>query len=382
VIPGIGPAVTLPAAVLMPENPSWDFVRNQVMPFGEADTGSGILETFLPSYLRKMQTAFNMHPSGKQQRQLISTSRDVMAYLYSTGDYDISTAAGQQKLLDDAKGKARLVFVVRALAQSSAPSSPAPVFAAKDRDGRLHALYAMQADYRRMQNDPRIGYQKATEAFLAKYGDFAFLVTIPKTAGDVAPTETVNRFARAHPDQAKRYPSTFGLFTPGGEIDPAEIDRQIVTGTRQATTPEQAVELANIRMANAIYQQAKAGNADPVYLRAVKAKLSDKYPGYTGMPNNLAKGAGTIAELQRASQDPTLARTDAGQGLSMYLAARDQATAVAQAGGLGGFQSAKRAQPLRDWLTSVAAKITEAHPDFGVAGGMWDRVLSRETETP
>lgn len=37
---------------------------------------------------------------------MTSTTRDVAAYLYSTGDYDISNEAGQKVLLDDAKASA------------------------------------------------------------------------------------------------------------------------------------------------------------------------------------------------------------------------------------------------------------------------------------
>jgi hypothetical protein len=377
VTPGVGPFVAMTASALLPDNPNLDFIRHQLLPFGETDVQGGFLESMLPSYIRRLlAVAGKQTPS--QRRQMISTTRDVMAYLYSTGEYDISNQAGQKVLLDDAKRKAKQLWIIRALAQSSAPSSPTGVMSVKDKDGRLHALFAMAADFQKMRTQ---NFDTATERFLKKYGEYAFLVTIPKTHGDTAPTDVANMFARTHPDVAEAYPNTFGLFVPGGKVDPGEIQRQIDAGNRDVIDPKAAMRLANIAMAQAIYYNAKDQIGDSpapnqtAYMRALKAKLVEKYPGY----DEGDTGASPMHELERAAKDPVLSKTDAGQGLTSYLEFRKQAQASAVASGrLAGFTTAAAAQPIRDWLAQQAQQIIAEHPDFA---GMWERVFAREVES-
>jgi hypothetical protein len=380
VLPGVGPAVTYPVSKMLPDNPTTDFVRSQVLPFGDPDTGGGMIESLFPSYWRKLQAGLGAHPSDRSKRQLMATTRDVAAYLASTGDYDLSTPEGQQRLQDDAKAKGRALFIIRSIAQGVAPSPPSPHFFAKDKTGALHTLYTLQADYRKMQDQ---NYQTATQRFIDKWGDLAFLSTISRTTGTNATTDKVNNLVRSHPDQAKRFPDVIGLFAPGGTIDPGEIERQIQAGTRDVVGVEDAITTSNIRLANAQYDQAKAQVGDKPtaqqrqWLWTVQELLVKKYPGYTGTAGDLSKGPGSVAQLIRASEDPVLAKTDAGQGLTIYLQARSQAEAAARAAGLKSFTSAKQMAPWRKWLSDSADAILAEHPDFV---DMWDRVLSREVE--
>ena len=376
VLPGVGPVVSVPAGLLIPEDPGADWLRDMVLPYGETDVSSGALESFFPAYLKKLAASVGWE-SPAQQRQIASTTRDVMAYLYSTGEYDLSSPEGQDRLIEDAKGKAVWLYRIRALAQSSAPSAPTSKFAALDKDGRLHAMFKLAADYRRMQTRD---YRTATERFLNKYGEGAFLAVIPKTTGGGAPTDAVNRLARSHPDVARKFPAVFSYFAPGGEIDPAEIERQIQAGTRELVGPEKAAATANIRLANAVYAEAvkRAGESvdedERAWLREVKDRLKADFPGYTGGFDS-TKGEGTVQELIRAASDPVLKETRAGEALNIYLQARERAIQGARRQGFAGPWDAKDARPWRDWLRGVAAKLVADYPEFG---DMYEYVLERE----
>lgn len=378
VLPGVGPAVTIPLSKVMPDHPTFDLVRALVLPFGDPDTSGGLFESLFPAYSKRLLAAAGQG-SPRSQRQMASTVRDVMAYLHSTGDYDLSTPEGQQELLDDSKEKARALYIIRGIAQSTAPSAPVTKFYAKDKSGNLALLYELQADYRKMMAQ---NFDTATERFIDKWGENAFLATIPKTTGSLySITDRVSQFSRAHPDQAKRFPATIGLFAPSGvdaPIGDGETERQIQKGVRDIVTPEDAIKTHNIRMASLLYDRAKEKiGDDPLALWAVQDKLVKKYPGFTGTAGDLSKGPGSVQELIRASQDPTLAATDAGKGLTLYLEARAEAQADARALGVKDFTTAARAEPLREWLDEVATWVLDQHPEFV---DMWDRVLSREIE--
>lgn len=376
VLPGVGPVVSIPAGKLIPDDPGADWLRNMVMPYGEQDISSGAFESFLPPYLKKLAASVGWK-SPAQQRQIASTTRDVMAYLYSTGDYNLSTPEGQDKLISDAKDKAIWVYRIRAVAQSTLPSAPTTKFAALDKDGRLTALVKLAEDYRRLQKQD---YRTATERFLTKYGQGAFLAVIPKTTGTVAPTDTVNKLARQHPDVARRYPNVFGLFAPQGEVDPAEIERQVQAGTRELVGPEKAVTTANIRLAGSIYAEAvkRAGDSpdaeELAWLRDVRDRLKKDFPGYTGGFDS-SKAEGSIQELIRASEDPVLSVTRAGRALTIYLQARKRAIEATRSQGLAGPFQAQAARPWRDWLRQVAVRLRADYPEFGQ---MYDYVLGRE----
>jgi hypothetical protein len=377
ILPGVGPVVSMPASALLPDSPDFDFVRQAILPYGETDTSGGLLESQLPSYAKKILAAYG-HGFDSNSRQLASTTRDVMAYLNSTGDYDLSTPEGQDQLIEDSKEKAKKVYLLRAIVQSGAPASPATRFAAQDEDGHLHTIFKLADDYRRMQEKD---YKTATERFLNKYGEAAFLSTVGKTEGTVQPTESVNTLARSHPEVARKHPNVFGYFAaPNSEVDPGEIERQVQQGTRSLVGPEKAAKTANIRIAASIYSRAQeqvGANPDSdqrAWLREVRDKLKNDYPGYTGGFDS-TKSEGSVQELIRASTDPVLKQTPVGEALGIYLQARTQATEAARAQGLAGFGDAKQAAPLRAWLRTVADRLGADFPGFS---DVFDRVLERE----
>jgi hypothetical protein len=223
---------------------------------------------------------------------------DVARYLASTGKYDTSTADGMTHLIDVAKSKARYVYALRGAAQFFAPTAPTPEWLARDKNG--HALVAQKLveEYQKyLDDDP----QHATDKMLERYGDGIFLLLQGKTA-EVTPAAPVTKagadWERNHGDVAKRYPNVYGFFAPqGGDLDITAYGRQLSSGKRQRLTPEQAVRLANDRVGNAIYQNAKQqvgtspSKPQRDWLRQLRDALTTQYPGFgdhSGIPEKVS----------------------------------------------------------------------------------------------
>lgn len=389
-LPGFGPVAQLAVGELSPNLPGVDELRHVVLPYGEGDTSGGgiahIGETFLPAWLKKLQASgylktVGLGPTPEQQRQLISTTNQVAGYLYSTGDYDISTPDGQQKLLSDARSKAKAIWVLRGMAQFGAPAAPEPQISAKDKNGHLHTIYALQSAYRDMlTKDPT----NATADFMATYGPLALMATNPTTSGNFAPTASLYDFVQAHPDLVKKYPTLYGYLAPaGGQFSTPEYQRELASGERVGVTPQENIDITNQRMATAIYNHLKAevaGRTDQAateWLSAARDKLAAMYPQF-GLKSN-PPDQGTVAQqmqrLQAAVQDPEVTATPAGQGLVLYMQAREKALEAAKAQGFATFASAKSAANIRTWLQNVAAQIIAVDPDFQT---IYQRVLVHE----
>lgn len=382
VLPGFGPVVQLAAGKLLPDDPSFDSVRNVMIPFGENDTTGGYAESLLPAWYKKFQTSGWVVPdrrSQKQERAYNNTVTDVMRYLLSTGDYSVKTPEEQDRLIQAAKHKASVVFVLRGMTQFWAPTAPSTEFVAKDKDGRAMLTFTLAEEYRKLQ---QADYKTATAKFIDKFGENAFLSTIPKTIGGGATTKEALDFARRNPDVEREYRDVFAYFTkPSNTFDMTAYQRQLDSGQREVRTPQAAIDLANQRIATMIYSRAreKAGTNPSAegraWLRDIKDKLTEQYPGYSSVPADMAKTPRLVDELLRAGRNQKLAATDAGAGLRIYAIAREKAQASARAKGLESFDKSPKAAPIRDWLRNIGEALAEEHPDFST---MFTQVLERE----
>lgn len=375
-VPGFGPAIQIPAGKLIPHKPQWDAVRELVVPFGEADTSGGFVESFLPAWYQKVRKAM---ADPESDRVFGNTVADVAKYLVSTGEFDLSSVDGQEQLSRAAVTRARGLYVIRAMAQFVAPSAPTPEFMARDKNGDLLTAQKLAQEFRDLQ---AVDYESAVEQFLDKYGEDALLYTQPKSRGGFNPTEDLHEWIRSNPELASKYPDVYGYFAPaGGAFSITELDRQLATGERESLTPEEGVRVANARVAAMKYRKAQESVGDAptavqkAWLREVREALVDDYPGYEPEKFELGRTEVAIRQLRSAVNDPKVAKTDAGQALAAYMRARDKAVEAAQAAGYAGFGRANAMAPVRAWLRDIADTLTEEHPDFLP---LYDRVLERE----
>ncbi|HUR52880.1 MAG TPA: hypothetical protein VMZ71_02030 [Gemmataceae bacterium] len=375
-IPGFGPVVQVSVGKLIPDKPQWDSVRDLVTPYGEADTGDGYIESFLPAWMQKVRTSFD---DPESDRTFANTVMDVSRYLVSTGEYSTSTTAEQERLSAAAIEKSRNMYRLRAFAQWFAPSAPSPQFMAHDKNGNLVTAFKLTEEFRKLQE---ADYDTAVQKFLEIYGEDALLFMQPKSRGGFTPTDKLHEWVRNNPQLAERHSDVYGFFAPtDGEFNITEMDRQIATGEREALTPKEAVELANARVAGAKYRAArervgaKPSASQKAWLRSVRDALVAEYPGYEPEKFEAGTVESKIRSLQAAAEEPAIVKTDAGQALVRYLAARDKAIAAANAKGLSGFGRAKSMRSTRTWLRGIAESLAAEHPNFLP---LYERVLERE----
>lgn len=378
VVPSIGPVTSVAASHVLPDEPEWDRLRGLIMPFGEPD-GLGVMPPFLDKAFTAATGGFG--GSRKRNEAYASTQMDVMRHLYSTGRYDLSDPADAQALLDDAKGKTSWLFYLRAAAQFVVPAAPSPNFKAQIKDGKTADIAILSTRLRELQDE---NFETSTLRFLDEFGDYALLMLGSKTEnlGSAEPTKEAGDFARHHRDVARRFKDVYGLFVgPGGAFDSDAYTRQRDSGERVIRTPDDFLAEAEQRAAQAYYARVKdsvgpnPGAGGQELLRQAREVLQRSFTKYNPQRYDPGEVTDTVQSLQQAATDPTLADTDAGKGLTLYLQVRDAVVTEAGNRGVSGWGRANATADLRELLRRAADIITREHPDFA---DMFERALSRE----
>jgi hypothetical protein len=386
-IPALGPAVSVPLSYLLPDKPSTDWIANQLYPFGRPNAGQSgvlgmgdsILQEYLPTWAKRLTTAGG-DPSN--DRLYANTVFDVARYLESTGKYDIQGPNAQteiNRLLTDAKTKAKGLFVIRAMGSFTTPASPSPEWLTHDSAGHLTLAWKL-TDWYNKEIKKTGSVSQATDNFLTKFGADNLLNSQPESKAVVpaAPTtKDAGDWFRSNPDLVAKYPISAGLFAPTtGGFDQATYEAQFARGQRVQLTPEEMVRLANARLGNLLYNKAKDNGANTATLATLRQELTDEFPGYaTGSPIASYKTADVISELTRAARDPQILKTQAGQALGLYLAERAAGISQAQNLGLTSPWTAAKAYPIRLALYNYGESLVQQYPSFQP---IWDQVFNRE----
>ncbi len=400
IMPGVGPAVQIPARWMLPDKPQFDNLNKFLDPFGTSATEQqGIIEQQLPGWMTKIRTAWT---APESDRTFANTIKDVWAQGVSAGRYRTDTPEDIKDGLEHAKTQARWLYFIRGLSSvAGAPTPPSPEFMAMDKDGKWHVAKILAEDYRAMQkgeaaNDKhedygQIGPDGATAAFVEKYGANAAAFMQGKSYSTTPSTPSTADFSNwVRGDQAaalqKKYGDVANLFGPQGEgFDYQQYLRNIRSGATVSLTPEQFAQQSNDRVAKMIFYNYKdrfgptPSKEQRAWLSDLRTQLREKFPGFDvalpGKPDQETVKQQYIPAIERAVQDESLADSDIAQMARIYLAARAQAQASAEAAGYTSFAQAKAAAPLREWLRQIGEALGQRVPDFAV---MYDRVFDRE----
>jgi hypothetical protein len=402
VLPGIGPVAQWPLAALLPDKPAFDGLSQLLFPYGRPRADVSAVTNMLPSWARTVLFgATGGFGTEAGTRQYANTVMDVMRYNASTGRYKISgdpnSAAEITRLLEDSKSQATWMTVIRGMAQNVAPSSPTFEWYITAPDGQKLPMLTLVAEYRTMQEED---FETATQRFLAKYGDNAFLLmqgkSMTTSPGILPPTDVANDWLRDNPWAQQSYGATYGFFAPqGGEFSSQAYQRQLELQEREPLTPEEFVKAGNNLIGQSIYFTARdkalrdaqaAGRStltkeQSAYMRDLDAALRTEYEGYgdeAGLPGR-ANTDELIDELTRAVADPRLSDTAMARSISEYLTVRDTVREWSRANldSENSYQSAKNAGPYRAVLEQAADLLAADNPDFAV---VYERVFRREID--
>jgi len=403
-MPGLGPALSIPAAAILPDTPDWNWARDIIMPYGETDVQSGWLEALMPGWAQKLRMSGLVPGTGRspeQERIFAQSVRDVAVYLGSSGEYDMTDPEDVDRLQRDARRKAQSLWLVRGMVQFASPASPKFNMIYEDRrDGTVFMLNVIKDDYRdALSRDP----SGAAFQMMQKYGDDVLLAlqpgSYPRVYG-LQPTKPMADWVGQNKGVVKRYPDIYPLLFDGGaqtndDFSYTEYLREIRTGDRVALADNEQgfadwVALAQHRVASAVYDRIRQKMPDTLtaeqsaYLRdVVKPAISKDFPGWrTDVVDRThlqyqpgGQWDAVIDSFRKATTDKRLAGNKTVEAIGIYLTLRDKALASAKAAGLASFAEADAAAPIRAWLRDSASRIID---DYHTFSPVWDEVFSRE----
>lgn len=377
VIPSVGPVAQIAASKLIPDTPKTDFIAEILLPYGRKE---GI--QFTPGWLSKLQSAIEANP-GKLESIYANTYMETVRALSATGEYNTADPVEQQKLFEDARGKARILTGLRALSQFVGPTSATTEFLVPTKQGDAMASLLTKTFYNMQQEN----YDTAVQRFISTFGADAFMYLSSKTESQqpgLLATQQFGDWERQNEDLLRTYPEVAAYFAPGGDDFSFQVwDRQVRTGKRKRLNDQEMVALAQYRVGSAIYRDLKAQvgqypkQEERDWLAAQRQKIHQKYPGFPPKAVfEINKLDVRISQLKSIVTNPKLENNEIAGAVRDYLRFRDQAYAEATASGLRSL-AGKKAEPLRDWLYSIGSSLAERVPEFQ---RLWDQELSSEVD--
>lgn len=377
VIPGMGPAGQILVSNLLPDLPTTQGIEDVLFPYGRP---KGSPTSLLPSW---MQNAISAAFDKRNTTRLYgNTYYDIFKSLAASGNYNLSNQDEVSRLMDDAASRARPMAILKTVLQFVSPSSPTFDQVVKTKQGDVLSAMIID-DLDKMRTDDPDNY---TKDFLDKYGEKAFIYLQGRTRatlGGLDVTTAFGNWEQTHQDAVQAHPDVAGYFAPtGGDFDFEVWRRQINNGSRTYLTDREIIDAAQATMARWQYYSVrdamgpKVSQAQAVQLSELRKVLAKKYPGYDpsgdSTPSKVNK---RVDELRDAAKMPDLAKTNVGQGLAAYFAARDAVDARAVKAGVTSFRDAKQFAPQREILRQLGEVIATKYPEFR---RVWDDVLSRE----
>ena len=363
-LPGGGPVVQIAASELLPDTPKLDFVRNMVLPYG--DVG---LKSLAPQWAVRGIEAIKGDTTN-MATIFGSTYAETVRFLVQTGEYDMKNPNEVAKMYSDAKRKARVMSGLRALFQFTGPTSPRIDFRLETDGGDITASALSQEFYKLQENNP----DKAVEEFIKKFGEDAFIYLGHKTEpvkGGLEPTKQFDAWQRTNSDLFNEYGNTAGYLAPGGDGFSFQTwNRQLNNKNRRRLTAPEMVAAAQYKIGSSIYREKRNQLGDTLsseqrdWLSQWRVFLNKEYPGFPAKAQfNPGELDAFTKELRNLVSDNRVSNNETAQSVKQYLDARDEALQKAAEAGLSSLDSI-RAQPLKDWLSSIAATLVQQNPEF------------------
>jgi hypothetical protein len=375
IIPSIGPVAQIAASRIIPDTPAFDEIVNILMPYGRRE-----VFPIAPTWLTRAKDIIEAD-SKNTQTVYANTYIETLRALTISGEYNLQDPNDKEKLYADARIKARVLASMRVLGQFIGPTSPSGEFKVATEQGDMYATKLTQEFYKLQAEN----YDTAVQRFLEIYGNDAILYVSSKSeavVGGLQASEQFGDWERTNSGLFDKYPDVAGYMAPGGtDFDFQVWNRQMTSGKRRRLTDRELVAEAEYRVGMSRYRelQSKLGpqpsSEQKEWLSQWRKRLYEEYPGFLTNskydPNAFIR---KVAQMKQMVAEPRLQNNETAQALSQYLAYRDKAIAQAEAAGYKSLTS-KAAEPLRDWLSSIAVGLSQEVPEFA---RIYDRELSYE----
>ena len=369
-LPGVGPGIALPLTVidalggdplkLLPQTVE-NNLRSVIFPFAEPDisTLGGAVGSVTSNNWSRIASALT-----NSQESFASAFAPTMAYLATSGDYNIDNTEDQQRLIKDSSRFAQWFTLWRGIFGLVNPTQIIPANLTLDKSGNTLLATALYNDFKTIEVQVGNNKNAAYANFIDLYGPEQLFSLINKTTGAATNLYTYQLIQR-DPTVLDAYPQTYGYFYPNGGYSTELYNWNVRNNKVERLKPQELMDQVTRIRYYAAYDRLLAKSVgegwDASRLKQAKANLADSYNTrnidltYTG--NKLDK---IILELQKAAYDERFIDSDAVNGLRDYLYQRDKAI---KASGMKSLNN-KASQPQREWLAEEALKIIQKNPDF------------------
>lgn len=380
-LPGIGPLAQIPANFMLRNTPETSTVVQVLLPFGKKNLSESLKGTIpTPPALGKLIDAIVAN-KDQMNNGFANAYVDVWRAKSASGDYDISTEAGQKKLVSDSKRDARVITILKAIQQFVGPTSPTLGTKIKTASGVDVYVDEMLKVLQKMQEE---NYDTAVPRFLNVFGEEAALYIGSKTKSLVPGLEASREFGEwqlANTDILEEYEDVGAYFGPNGsELNFDVWKRQTSSGERVKLTDKEILDSAQNRIGSAKFRAArKMFGANPsegqrLQLDAYRQQLNKEYPGFPRFAMfTVGQQPNQIFDIERAILDPRLSDNPLTPVLSAYMEERRKY--LASVGGKS-FES-KKATGARMYLSSYGEQLSTQSPEFA---RIWQRLLSPEVQ--
>ena len=373
--PQLGPFATVAASTILKDTPSLDFIRDALLPYGEKK----LSDALVPTYVTKIYNGITGETNG---RFFANTYAETTQALAATGKYDLTNPDERDRMLEDARGKAKWLTILRGITQFTGPASGDYDIKSPTKIGDVHTSGLASA----LQSLRAENYDTATLRFIEVFGEDAFAYLSGKTvsvAGGLEASKPFGDFERSNEDLFRIYPDVAGFFGPlGTEFDFEVYTRQLRTGQRRRLTPAELLDASEKVIGLAFYRDMKEylgpnmNKQSREYLANYKKLLEEKYLGFAKSTYNPKETPQNIANLFEAAKRDDLQNNNIAQGVLYYEQVRNAALMEAQRRGFNSLESEKLTD-LHEYIESYADAIIEKYPEFA---RVYDRLLSQEID--
>jgi hypothetical protein len=396
VLPGLGPLAAVPASWLLSKTSSQaDPIKDLFLPFGEQSVSSvgDFIDSVAPSYMKKFIQAAGGPMDPDMSRIRANTTMEVAGMMVRRGEGSFSTTEDIKKTIDAASRKSGWLYAIRGLAAFAGPTSPTFAYDTQDKNGAWFYTNTMVNEWRKTLDNHGGEEVSAFEEFAGLYGlnPQTFMTGKTKSITPAPLTEDAYNWKRENEDMYKEFPGSAYLLndTPvlEDEFSYDAYRQSLRDGSRVPYTPEQWANKSNQLAANVIMERfrqageafmAGSNNRTEDHRRVneqlynLQDALMREYPGYmiqiAGTTTPMEKEE-KLAEIERWT--PEMKKSEVGQAVSDYMAARDNAAAIGRHMGKTDdwwmTSSDIEAQEIRKQLNDIGIMILNKVPAFGTA---------------
>lgn len=413
ILPGIGPVADRLVNTFVPDDPSYEWVRRALFPFGapaDPDTPAGqqgIEEVLLPPWARKISAIVprdfpvlgwmaNMVLDKQNDPAYQSTLSQLYASIVTSGAYS-SSFEDQQQAQADAERAADKILAFRGLLQGFAPGAPLATYFARTEEGDVMAallvdqLKKLEEIFIEQGDSP----DKALGLILDTYGPDVWLYSAPVSGAQykgIEATEDYLAFYQRNRETIQQYGLIGGFLGPvGGEFSIEAYGALGREGVYQIGTPQERYEAAALQLGFLAYNRFRdslppeqyRNNMDKILLSRVRDSVEETFNIDLENPRRRSERERQINQaetLVRAAdagvEGPAkLVDNETGEALRTYLTARARIDELAKGSGVINWQRAKDGIILRDGLRMIGRELSEQNPGFAK---MYQFVFDRE----